>query len=654
MADRADLNKGENSSNQLSYKASPEFKKNAHFSSFNQYKNVYEYSIANCEKFWGSEAKELFWFEPWKEVKKGKAFNSKWFVGGKTNVSFNCLDQHINTNKRNKAALIWESESGESKVLTYQLLFTQVCKFANVLKKNGVKKGEYVIIYMGNIPEAVIAMLSCTRIGAVHSVVQCELSSKALSERINVLKSRFIITQDYIHKKGNPVPIKIKVDKAVTSNTEIEKIIVYRRSNDFEIQINGEKDLLWHDQMNVAPEKSDAAYLSAQHPLFSMFTNGPKGDLINILHSTGGYMVQAYLSAKWIFDLKENDIIWAVADVGWISGHTYSVYGPLLNGVTMFLYEGVPIFPEPDKYWELISKYRINILYLNPTTIRALLKLGDEWVFKNDVSSLRLLGTRGEPIKPETWKWYFKNVGRSNCPVVDSWLQTETGSILISQLPGAAEMKPGITGNPFPGVKIDVVDIKGNPVKAGEGGYLIIKDSWPSMFTTEKEEKAEAALNCWKQFKGNYFTGDAAVKEKNGFMKILGRVDDVIKAAGNRVGGSEIEKILLNHSKVVEAAVVKRPDEIIGNAIVAFVSLKEKEGTPLLKEELRNYVVDNIGTIAKPDDLIFLDELPKMESGKIDRHALREKACTGIQELTGFESEYFEILEKLREEYQSI
>ncbi|MBT8377675.1 MAG: acetate--CoA ligase [Ignavibacteria bacterium] len=653
MLTNAEYKKGNKNKEELVFKPPPEFKKNAYFSSFSQYKNIYEYSIQNREKFWGSEAKELSWFEKWKVVKQGKAFSSKWFVGSKTNISFNCLDRHVKTDKRNKAALIWESESGESKIITYQLLFTQVCKFANVLKKNGVKKGDYIIIYMGTIPEAIIAMLACTRIGAVHSVVQCELSSKSLSERIDVLKSKIIITQDYIYKKGNKIPIKSKVDAAVKNNDAIEKIILLRRSNSFEIELNSEKEILWNDEIDVTNDKIDAVSLNAQHPVFSMFTNGPKGDLINILHSTGGYMVQSYLSAKWVFDLKNSDILWAAADVGWISGHTYSVYGPLLNGVTIFLYEGVPIYPEPDKYWELIAKYRINILYLNPTTIRALLKLGDEWLFKHDISSLRLLGTRGEPIKPETWKWYFKNVGRSNCPVVDSWLQTETGSILITQLPGPADMKPAITGYPFPGVEIDVVDIKGNSVKIGEGGYLVIKDSWPSMFTTEKEEKAEATLNCWKQFKGNYFTGDAAVKEKSGFMRILGRVDDVIKAAGNRVGGSEIEKILLEHTDVKEAAVVKRLDEIIGNAIVAFVSLAEKKGTPLLKEELRNFVVENIGAIAKPDDLIFIDELPRLKSGKIDRRSLRERAYQGIQQMKGIESEHFKVLERLREEYQS-
>ena len=366
MSNNSVPKKGRKNIEESVFKPSTEFKKNAYFSSFTQYKNIYDYSIANRDKFWGSEAKELFWFEQWKEVKKGKAFNSKWFAGGKTNISFNCLDRHIKTEKRNKAAIIWESESGESRVLTYQLLFTQVCKFANVLKNSDIKRGEYVTIYMGNIPETLIAMLACTRIGAIHSVFQCELSSKALSERIKVLNCRFVITQDYIQKKGNQISIKSKVDAAIKDNPSVEKIIVFRRSNDLKTKLNNEKDILWKEEIDKAEEKFDAVSLNSQHAVFSMFTNGPKGDLVNILHSTGGYMVQSYLSSKWVFDLKDNDIIWVAADVGWISGHTYSVYGPLLNGVTLFLYEGVPIYPEPDKYWELIAKYRINILYLNP------------------------------------------------------------------------------------------------------------------------------------------------------------------------------------------------------------------------------------------------------------------------------------------------
>ena len=635
------------------FKASAEFKEDAHFSSFNQYKNVYEFSVADKERFWSSEARELHWFSLWKEVKRGKAFNSKWFVGGKTNLSYNCLDRHLLTEKRNKAAIIWESESGESRILTYQILFTQVCKFANVLKKIGVKSGDYVIIYMGVIPEAVIAMLACSRIGAIHSVVYTDFSSNALAERINNLSCKYLITQDYVLKKGNQVNIKGKVDDALQSLTSIEKIVVFKRLKLEEKSVS-EKEIIWQNEIEKAPESCDAVPLLSQHPLFSMFTSGPKGDLVNILHMTGGYMVQSYLTSKWIFDLKGNDIIWSASDISWISGHSYSIYGPLLNGVTTFLYEGVPIYPEPDKYWQLISKYRINILYINPTTIRALLKLGNEWVFKHDISSLRLLGIKGETIKSDTWLWLYENIGKQKCPIVDTWLQTETGSVIISPLPGASEFKPGYTGCPFPGVEVDIVDLDGNPVKEGEGGYLIIKDSWPSMFTTEKEEKEETNLNCWKQFKGSYFTGDAAIKEKHSFVKILGRVDDVIKSAGNRIGGSEIERVLITHPSVKEAVVVKRSDEIIENAIAVFVTLNGVAGTPLLKEELRNYISEKIGSMAKPDEMIFLTELPKLEGGKIDRGVLREKAREGLKELAGEEAEYQKILEKLRDDYHKI
>jgi acetyl-CoA synthetase len=630
------------------FTASEEFKEDAHFSSFNQYKNVYEFSKADRERFWSSEARELFWFNLWKEVKQGKAFNSKWFVGGKTNLSYNCLDRHLLTEKRNKAAIIWEGESGESKILTYQLLFTQVCKFANLLKKVGVQKNDYVIIYMGVIPEAVIAMLACSRIGAIHSVVYSDFSSNALAERINNLSCKYLITQDYVLKKGNQVNLKSKVDNALQNSTSVEKVILYKRSN-AETKAASEKEIIWQDEIEKAPENCDAVPLLSQHPLFSMFTNGPNGDLVNLIHLTGGYMVQSYLTAKWIFDLKGNDIIWSVSDISWISGHTYSIYGPLLNGVTTFLYEGVPIYPEPDRYWQLISKYRINILYINPTTIRALLKLGNEWIFKHDISSLRLLGIKGETIKRDTWLWLYENIGKLKCPVIDTWNQTETGAIIISPLPGASEFKPGYTGCPFPGIEIDVVDLDGIPVKEGEGGYLIIKDSWPSMFNYVKEE---VNLNCWNLFEGSYFTGDAAIKEKSNFIKILGRVDDVIKTAGNRVGGTELEKVLISHPAVKEAAVVKRTDEIIENAIVAFVVLNSVEGTPLLKEELRNYISEKIGSVAKPDELIFISELPKLVNGETDKKLLWEKAKEGLKELTGEDAEHQRILEKLREEYQ--
>jgi acetyl-CoA synthetase len=635
------------------FTATAEFREEAHFSSFNQYKNVYDFSVADKERFWSGEARELYWFNLWKEVKQGKAFNSKWFVGGKTNISYNCLDRHLLTEKRNKAAIIWESETGESKIITYQLLFTQVCKFANVLKKIGVQKGDYVIIYMAVIPEAVIAMLACSRIGAIHSVVYCDLSSRALAERIKNLSCKYLITQDYVIKKGNEVNLKSKVDNALQNSTSIERVVVYKRAKS-ETKSVHENEIIWQNEIEKVSEDCEAVPLQAQHPLFSMFTNGPKGDLVNILHQTGGYMVQTYLSAKWVFDLKGNDIIWSVSDLSWISGHSYSIYGPLLNGVTTFLYEGIPIFPEPDRYWQLISKYRINIFYVNPTTIRALLKLGNEWVFKQDISSLRLIGIKGETIKKDTWLWLYENIGKNKCPVVDTWLQTETGSIIVCPLPGASEFRPGYTSCPFPGIEIDIVDIDGNSVNEGEGGYLIIKDSWPSMFITGENEKEEINLSSWKQFKGGYFTGDAAIRDKRNFIKILGRVDDVIKSAGNRVGGSEIEKVLMIHPAVKEVVVVKRSDEIIENAIVTFVVLNNAEGTPLLKEELRNFIAEEIGSIAKPDELFFLSDLPRLDNGKIDRSFLRQKAKEGLKELSGEEAEHQNMLERLREDYQKI
>jgi acetyl-CoA synthetase len=530
-----------------------------------------------------------------------------------------------------------------------------VCNFANALKKLGVKRGDSVIIYMGMIPETVIAMLACLRIGAVHSVVYYELSSTALAKRIENLESKLIITQDYILKKGSFLPLKEKVDKAINDNENVKDVIIFNRLKETNVKLHPERDKLWQDVLTMVMVECDAAPLDAQHPAFSLFTNGPKGDPVKILHRTAGYMVQAYLSSKWIYDLKDDDIIWTTSRFAWISSHTYSIYGPLLNGVTTFIYEGNPVHPDPNRYWQLIAKYRINIFNTSPTLLRAFLKLGDEWINGHDLSSIRLLGIISEPVKPETWSWYYKSVGKESVPVVNSWMQTETGSNIIAPMPGAAEMRPGLTCYPFPGIEIDIVDINGNTVEEGQGGYLIIKDSWPSMFTTEREEKPETKLNCWDQFKGNYFTGDAAIKEKNGFIRILGRVDDVIKAASIRVGGSEIENVLLSHDSVNGAAVVKRPDEVIGNAIIAYVSTPENvEENLLLKEELRNYVVENIGSLAKPDELNFISKLPRLEEGKINRRLLRKMSLEGTPELKGKEEENFNILEKLREDYQKI
>ncbi len=657
MSDQLNFKRGKQTKEikeELIFKPSSEFKKSAHLSSYNQYKSIYDYSVQNPEKFWGIEARELHWFKMWKQVRQGKAFNSRWFVGAKTNITYNCLDRHIETDKRNKAAIIWESETGDTRIYTYQLLHTKVCKFANALIKLGVKKGNNVIIYMGMVPETVIAMLACARIGAVHSTVYNGLSSNALSERINRLNCKTIITQDFTLSDGNQIPLKQKVDKALIKAPIVENVVVYRRFESSELEFTTGRDHTWKELLESTKEECPASQLDAQHPLFSMFTNGPSGQLVKTLHTTGGYMVQVYLTAKWLFDLKSDDIVWTTSEIGWISSHSYAIYGPLLNGGTTFLYEGSAIFPQPDRYWQLISKFRINVFFTTPTLLRAFLKLGTVWVNKHDLSSLRLLGTTGESIKIETWLWFYENIGRKQLPVVNGWLQTETGSIIISQIPGVSEMRPGITGLPFPGVDIEVVDIWGKPVTVNNGGYLVIKKSWPSMFKIDKDEKQYLTYNR-EHFKGNYFTGDAAIKEKSGYIKILGRVDDVIKAAGYRVGGSEIEKILLLNENVKEAAVVKRPDEIIGNAIIAYVTLNEGlEATALLREELRSFVLEKIGFLAKPDELIILNELPKLENGKIDRHVLRERAMEGTPNLTGIEAENFEILENLRKEYQKL
>jgi acetyl-CoA synthetase len=640
---------------EIRYTPPDEFRGQAYFASHHQYKKIYRFSVEYPEKFWSNTAKELHWFKQWNKIKQGKAFNSKWFVGAKTNITYNCLDVHLRAQRRNKAALIWESEDGETKIFTYQLLFSYVCNFANALKMLGVKRGDNVAIYMGMVPETVIAMLACMRIGAVHSVVYSELSSTALSKRIKELECKIIITQDYLLRKGVFVPLKEKVDKAVEGKEDVLHVVVSNRSKENNCKMHPVRDKLWQDVLINAPVDCKAAELDSQHPAFSLFTNGPKGDPLKILHLTAGYMVQAHLSSKWIYDLKEEDIVWVTSDIAWASSHTYSICGPLLNGVTTFIYEGNPIHPQPDRFWELISKYRINIFCTTPTLLRVFLKLGEDLANKHDLSSLRLIGTMSEPIKPDTWMWYYNSIGNENIPVVNSWMQTETGSIIISPMPGAAEMRPGLTSYPFPGIEIDIVDLYGNSVEEGQGGYLIIKNSWPSMFTIENKKNPRTKLNCWNHFKGNYFSGDAAIREKNGFIRILGRVDDVIKTAGNRVAGSEIENILLTHKYINEAVVIKRLDEVLGNAIVVYVSLiKNVNESLLLKEELRNYVAENIGSIAKPDELNFMNRLPRLENGKINRRLLRKMALEGTTELTGKEEENYNILEKLREDYQKI
>ncbi|MCC6550194.1 MAG: acetate--CoA ligase [Ignavibacteriaceae bacterium] len=630
---------------------SPDFSKNAHVKSFDQYKKMYKESLLNPEKFWGEVADQLHWFKHWTKVKQWKAPDAKWFVGAKTNIAYNCVDRHLTSWRRNKAAIIWEGEPGETRILTYQVLHREVSKFANVLKKMGIKKGDRVAIYMGMVPELAIAVLACARLGAVHTVVFGGFSAEALKDRVNDAQAKLVVTCDAAIRRGSIVPLKPAVDKALEHTPTVQNVIVYKRVVDYAVQMSAGRDHWWHEIMQSVNDQCPAEELDSEHPLYILYTSGTTGKPKGILHTTAGYMVNTYLTTRIVFDLKDEDIYWCTADVGWVTGHSYVIYGPLLNGATTLMYEGAPNHPEPDRFWRIIDKYRVNIFYTAPTAIRAFIRWGEQWVLKHDLSSLRLLGTVGEPINPEAWMWYHKIVGKEKCPIVDTWWQTETGAIMISPLPGATKTKPGSCTFPMPGVMPEVVDKSGKPVPPGSGGYLIIKDTWPSMLRTIYGDKPRFKKQYWSEYKGFYFTGDGARRDKDGYFWVMGRVDDVINVSGHRLGTAEIESALVSHHDVAEAAVVARPDEIKGSAIVAFVSLEGgKVPSLLLKEELRNHVASEIGHIAKPDEIRFSDALPKTRSGKIMRRLLREIATSG--NIVGDTStlEDFSVLEKLRDE----
>lgn len=631
------------------FQPNKEFTKNANIKSMAQYKKMYKESILNPEKFWGDVAGELHWFKYWTKVKQWNPPNAKWYLGGKTNLSYNCLDRHLTTWRRNKAAIIWEGEPGETRILTYQVMFREVCKFANVLKQLGVGKGDCVAVYMGMVPELAIAILACTRIGAVHTVVFGGFSSEALKDRINDAQAKLVITQDAALRRGSLVYLKPAVDKAIEGTPSVENVVVFRRIPDSNISMSPGRDHWWHEIMQSVNDQNEAEHLDSEHPLFILYTSGTTGKPKGILHTTAGYMVNAYLTSKMVFDLKDEDIFWCTADIGWVTGHTYVVYGPMLNGATSVMYEGAPNHPEPDRFWRIIDKYKINIFYTAPTAIRAFMRWGEQWVLKHNLSSLRLLGTVGEPINPEAWMWYHKIIGKAKCPIVDTWWQTETGTIMISPLPGITPTKPGSCTLPMFGVLPEVVDRKGKPVPPGSGGFLIIKDTWPSMLRTIYGDKQRFKKQYFGDYKGYYFTGDGARKDSDGYFWLMGRVDDVINVAGHRLGTAEIESALVSHRDVAEAAVVARPDEIKGSAIVAFVTLENtKVPSLLLKEELRNHVAQEIGHIAKPDEIRFSDGLPKTRSGKIMRRLLREIATSGtvVGDTTTLED--FGVLEQLR------
>ena len=627
---------------QRKFECPSEFSSQAHIKSLDEYERIYRESVEQPEKFWGRIANELHWFKKWDKVLEWDCPWAKWFVGGRINLSYNCLDRHVQTWRKNKAALIWESEPGEVRTLTYQQLHREVQKFANVLKSLGIKKGDRIAIYMGMTPELPIAMLACARIGATHSVVFGGFSSNALVDRIQDSQAAAVITQDGSYRRGSEVKLFPAVDEALKSCPSVKHVIVYKRTGT-PSQMNPPRDHWWHEVMAKASDECPAEPLDAEHPLYILYTSGTTGKPKGVVHTTGGYSVATYITTKWVFDLKEEDTYWCTADIGWVTGHSYIVYGPLQNGATSLMYEGAPNFPEPDRFWDIIDRHQVSILYTAPTAIRTFIKWGDQWPKKHKLTSLRLLGTVGEPINPEV-------IGRDRCPIVDTWWQTETGHIMITPLPGAIAAKPGSATRPFPGVVPEIVTMEGKPVPEGSGGFLVITKPWPGMLRTIYNDPDRYVRQYWSQIPGMYFTGDGARKDKDGCFWIMGRVDDVINVSGHRLSTMEVESALVAHEKVAEAAVVGRPDELKGQAISAFVTLEHgHQPTPELKEELRRWVSKEIGALARPDDIRFTDMLPKTRSGKIMRRLLRELATSGDVKGDTTTLEDFSVISRLKE-----
>ena len=626
------------------------FSEQAHIKSMDDLELLRQEASADPEGFWGRLAEELHWYRKWDKVLEWKPPHAEWFPGGKINISDNCLDRHLATWRRHKAALIWEGEPGDVRTLTYQQLHAEVCKFANVLKHAGIEKGDRVALYLPLIPELAISMLACARIGATHSVVFGGFSSAALIDRINDASCKMVVTADGGWRRGAEVKLKVAVDEALKQTPSVKGSIVVRRTGS-PLHMEAGRDYWWHEVMETVTADCPAAELDSEHPLYILYTSGTTGKPKGILHTTAGYLLQAHLTTKWIFDLKDEDLYWCTADIGWVTGHSYVVYGPLSNGATVLMYEGAPNHPEPDRFWSIIERHRVNILYTAPTAIRAFIKWGEHWPLRHDLSSLRLLGTVGEPINPEAWMWYREIIGKGRCPIVDTWWQTETGAIMITPLPGATPTKPGSATKPFPGVEAAIMTRDGKPVGPNEGGYLVITRPWPSMLRTIWGDDARYQEQYWSQIENIYFAGDGARCDQDGYFWIMGRIDDVINVSGHRLGTAEIESALVSHEAVAEAAVVARPDDLKGSAIVAFVTLEgTHKSSDQLKEELRRHVAKEIGALARPDEIRFSDALPKTRSGKIMRRLLREIATSGSVAGDVTTLEDFSVLEKLRAE----
>ena len=633
-----------------SFTPSASFRSTAHVSDAAEYQRLYRQSLDEPDKFWGDAARELLhWFEPFDKVMEWDEPHVKWFTGGKTNLAYNCLDLQIERGLANKVAFFWEGEPGDQKALTYGQMLEEVSRFANVLKGKGVGLGDRVAIYMPMIPEAIVAMLACARIGATHSVVFGGFSSHALADRINDAKAEVVITADGGYRRGQVLPLKPAVDQALQDTPSVRSVIVVRRG-DNPIDMERGRDDWYHDLMREASDDCPAVPVDAEHPAYILYTSGSTGTPKGVLHTTGGYQVHTALTAKYVFDLKPDDVFWCTADIGWVTGHSYIVYGPMALGATQVMYEGNPVYPGPDRLWSMIAKYNVSVFYTAPTAIRTFIKLGAEHPGRHDLTTLRLIGTVGEPINPEAWMWYRRVIGGDRCPVVDTWWQTETGAIMISTLPGVHATKPGSAGLPLFGIEAAVVDADGNEAAANQGGYLVMKRPWPGMLRTVYGDDDRYRNQYWGEVPHVYFSGDGARQDEDGYFWVMGRVDDVVNVSGHRLGTMEVESALVSHAKVAEAAVVGRPDEIKGQGIVAFVTLEDgNDPSDELRAELRQHVAKEIGAIARPDEIRFAEALPKTRSGKIMRRLLRNVASG--QELTGDIStlEDRSVVEKLQE-----
>jgi acetyl-CoA synthetase len=631
-----------------------EFSAHAYIKSLEEYETLYKQSIENPEEFWAGVANHLHWFKKWDSVLEWDLPWARWFVGGQINLCYNCVDRHALGERANKTALIWEGEPGEVRRLTYAELHVEVQKFANALKSLGIRKGDRVAVYMGMTPELAIALLACARIGAIHSVIFGGFAANAIADRVNDSGCVAVITQDTSYRRGNEIQLKRTVDEALPACSTVKHCIVYRRTGS-PVQMQQGRDYWWHELIEKANANCPAEPMDSEDPLYILYTSGTTGKPKGLVHTTGGYAVQTYLTSKYIFDLRDEDVYWCSADIGWVTGHSYVVYGPLQCGATVLMYEGAPNFPDFSRFWKIIDDHKVSIFYTAPTAIRAFIKWGDEHVDKHDLSSLRLLGTVGEPINPEAWMWYRERIGHNRCPIVDTWWQTETGAIMIAPIPGAVPTKPGSATRPFFGIQPDVVtrpDENGNfhTVPKGSGGLLIVRKPWPSMARTVYGDPERYRKTYWNDVPGCYFTGDGARQDEDGYFWLMGRVDDVINVSGHRLGTMEVESALVAHPKVAEAAVVGRPDSLKGQAISAFVTLESgNQPSPELKDELRKWVSKEIGALARPDDIRFTESLPKTRSGKIMRRLLRDLATHGEIKGDTTTLEDFTVIAKLRE-----